>query len=213
MEELTRRKREKLEREDFIISKAEELFCRYGAEKVSMDVLAKESEYTKRTIYRYFTCKEDLIFAVALKGYKQLLKMIKIKSRNGKTGLEKIRSAYYAYYDFFCQYPELLKLINTGEALKLGTPEINLPYRQKYMDFNNYLFKELIEMFISGKSDGSVRSDLEMPLLALSSIFSATGFFVMLSMSGDSYIKHFGMDKEAFAKFTIEMFIDSIKQR
>ncbi len=213
MEELSRHKREKLEREDSIISKAEELFCRYGVEKVSMDILARESEYTKRTIYRYFTGKEDLIFAVALRGYKRLLKMIKTKSRDSKSGLEKVRSAYYAYYDFFCQYPELLKLINTGEALKLGTTEINLPYRQKYMDFDNYLFKELIEMFICGKSDGSIRTDLEMPQLALSSIFSATGFFVMLSMSGDSYTKHFGMNKDAFAKFTIEMFIDSIKQR
>lgn len=78
LEKLTRREREQLEREKLIITKAEELFCKHGFEKkVSMDDLAKESEFTKRTIYRYFTCKEDLFFAVALRGNQRLYDMIK----------------------------------------------------------------------------------------------------------------------------------------
>ncbi len=212
MEKLSRREREKLEREEAIISKAEELFCKHGFEKVSMADLAKESEYTKRTIYRYFTCKEDLVFAVALRGYKRLMEMIKNKSQKGNTGLEKIRLSYYAYYEFLCKFPQMLKLINTGEVLKSGTANSNMPFRQKYLDYDNYLFRELVQMFIDGKTDKSIRSDLEMPQLALSSIFTATGFFVMLSTSGNSYTNHFALDKEAFVTFTIEMFISSLRQ-
>lgn len=213
MEELTRREKEKLERENMILSKAEDLFSRYGVEKASMDILAKESQYTKRTIYRYFTCKEDLVFAVALRGCQRLTDMIEAKCKTGKTGLEKIRLAYYAYYDFSLLYPEMLKLINNAGTLKQDTTGADLPYRQKYMNADSHLFKELIQMFNDGKSDRSIRSELEMPQLALSSIFTATGFFIMLSMSGDSYTGHFGLDKDAFVTFTIEMFIDSLKSK
>jgi AcrR family transcriptional regulator len=213
LSELKRHQREQLEREETIISKAEELFCIYGFEKTSMDELAKVSEYTKRTIYRYFTCKEDLYFAVALKAYKQLWDMIKTASQNGATGFEKIRLSYYAYYEFFCKFPQLLKIINMSSVIKSSLTDIEVPYRQKLMDFDKLLFGSLTQMFFDGKSDGSIRSDLEVSQLAFSSIFMAAGFFQMLSLSGNTYTNHFGLDKEAFIKFTIEMLIDSLRKK
>lgn len=215
MEELTKRQREQLEREETIISKAEELFREHGFEKVSMDNIAKKSEFTKRTLYRYFTCKEDLFFAVALKGFKELLHMIKVKSQKGNTGLEKIRLSYYAYYDFYSSFPKLLQLINVniGGALKSNSVGMDIPYREKFMDFDSHLFEELITMFNEGKADGSVRSDLEISQIAFSSIFVATGFFQLLSLSGSTYTNHFGLDQDEFIKFTIEMLVDSLKNK
>jgi len=213
LKELTKREREQLEREEFIVSKAEELFCKYGFEKVSMDNLAKESEFTKRTIYRYFTCKEDLFFAVALGGYKRLYDMIKNQSLNSNIGLEKIRLAYYAYYDFFFRFPQLLQLINMHGVIKSASADMEVPYRQKFMDFDKCLFEGLIQMFLDGQSDGSIRSDLEIYQLSFSSIFITTGFFQMLSLSGSTFTEHFSLDKDAFIKFTIEMQVDSLKSK
>ena len=56
------RERERLARERDILNTAAKLFCENGFEKTSMEDLARESEYTKKTIYRYFTCKEDIFF-------------------------------------------------------------------------------------------------------------------------------------------------------
>ncbi|MDR3598192.1 TetR/AcrR family transcriptional regulator [Clostridium sp.] len=211
MTELTKRQREQLEREEAIVSKAEELFCNHGFEKTSMDNLAKECEFTKRTIYRYFTCKEDLFFATSLRGYKRLFDMIKNESQKGNTGLEKIRLSYYAYYDYFCKFPDLLQLTNMCGVIKSNSVSMNVPYREKFMNLDKCLFEELIKMFHEGKTDGSIRSDLEISTLAFSSIFVATGFFQMLSLSGNTYTNHFGLDKEGFIKFTIEMLVDSLK--
>lgn len=213
MKELTKREREQFEREEAIVSKAEELFCDHGFEKVSMDNLAKECEFTKRTIYRYFTCKEDLFFAVALRGYKRLFDMIKNESQKGNTGFEKIRLSYYAYYDYFCNFPKLLQLTNTCGVIKSNSEGMNIPYREKFTDFDKRLFEELTKMFYEGKTDGSIRSDLEISTLAFSSIFVATGFFQMLSLSGSTYTNYFGLDKEDFIKFTIEMLLDSLKHK
>ncbi len=213
MEKLTRREREQLEREKLIITKAEELFCKHGFEKVSMDDLAKESEFTKRTIYRYFTCKEDLFFAVALRGNERLYDMIKNCSNEGNTGFEKIRLYYYAYYEFFCKYPRLLQLMNMVGVIKSTSTDKDLPFRQKCINFDNRLFEELIQMFLNGKADGSIRSDLDISQLAFSSIFVAAGFFQMLSLSGNTYTQHFDLDKENFIKFTIEMLVDSLRNK
>ena len=213
MEELTRRQREQLERKEAIISKAEELFCKHGFEKVSMDLLAKECEFTKRTIYRYFTCKEDLFFAIALKAYNGLFDMIKYESQKGNSGLEKIRLSYYCYYDYFCKFPELLQLINMGGIIKSNSLDIDVPYREEFTALDKCLFEELIKIFHQGKTDGSIRSDLEISTLAFSSIFVATGFFQMISLSGNTFTKHFSLDKDGFIKFTIEMLLDSLKQK
>jgi len=213
LKELTKRKREQLEREESIVSKAEELFCKHGFEKVSMDNLAKECEFTKRTIYRYFTCKEDLFFAVALRGYKRLFDMIKIESPKGNTGLEKIRLSYYVYYDYFCKSPEVVQLTNMCGVIKSNSEGMDIPYREKFTDLDKYLFEELIKMFHEGKTDGSIRSDLEISTLAFSSIFVATSFFQMLSLSGNTYTNYFNLDKKEFIKFTIEMLLDSLKHK
>lgn len=213
MKELTRHEREQFERKESIISKAQELFCKHGFENVSMDNLAKECEFTKRTIYRYFTCKEDLFFSVALRGYIHLFDTIKNESQKGNTGFEKIRLSYYAYYDHFCKFPDLTQLTNMGGVIKSNSIGMIIPYREKFTDLDSCLFEELIKMFHEGKADGSIRSDLEISTLAFSSIFVATGFFQMLSLSGNTYTKHFGLDKEGFIKFTIEMLVDSLKPR
>ncbi len=213
MGELTRREREYLEKKEAVISKAAELFCKYGFEKVSMDTIARESEFTKKTIYRYFTCKEDLFFAAALKSYQQLLDTMKRKSRKGKTGFEKIRLSYYAYHDYYFKFPQLAQLINMSGIIKSRSEDVEVPYREKFLDLDRCLFDHLIQMFQEARIDRSIRSDLDASTLALSSVFVATGFFQMLSLSGNTYTNHFDLDQEGFVKFTIEMLLDSLKDR
>ena len=44
-----------------IIAAARRLFNRYGFKKVSMDEIAREAGVTKKTIYMYFSSKEELL--------------------------------------------------------------------------------------------------------------------------------------------------------
>lgn len=212
LNELTRREREQKKREIFIISKAEELFNQYGFEKVTMDDLSKEAEYTKRTLYRYFTCKEDLLYAVILKGNKRLYDMIMTQCKNGSTGFDKIQLAYDALYDFYCRYPQLFAQMNQIGILKSHSV-VDMPYRQKYLDFDQHLFSELFRMFKEGQDDKSIRSDLDISKLTFSSVYMITGFFHMLSFSGNSFTTHFHLDKEDFIKFTIEMQLETFRNK
>lgn len=213
MDKLTRQEREQVERRELIIEKAEELVCQYGFANMSMDELAKVTELTKRTLYRYFTCKEDLVYAVALKGYGKLYSMIKNQNKKELTGYEKVRLSYYAYYEFFNKYPYLSQLTTIISAVKSRSTDIEIPYRKGFMELDQLLFKELLSMFTDGKKDGSIRSDVDINYLAFSSIFVAVGFFHILSVSGNTYTGHFGLNKEDFITFTLDMLIESLKSK
>lgn len=213
MNKQTRREREQQERQEIILTKAEELFCRYGFEKASMDDLAREAEFTKRTIYRYFTCKEDLYYAVALRGNERLFELVTSESSKGATGFDRIRSACYAYYRFFRENPKRMQLITTGELIKTEAPEAEMPYRQRFLASDQRLFGALLRLFYDGKADGSLRADVDIAQLAVSTIFTATGFFQMLSLSGSSYAAHFSLDEEGFITFTLERLLDTLRSR
>jgi AcrR family transcriptional regulator len=212
LNELTRREREQQKMIETIIATAGELFCKQGYENTSMDDIAKASEYTKRTIYKYFTNKEDLFFAVALKGYQQLTSTI--GTNNGQSsGFDKIRSAYYGFYEFYKQFPQLLQLINMSGIIKSASTNSETPYMLKFMEVDKKLFESILSMFMAGKADRSIRADVDLAMLAFSSVYMATGFFQMLSLSGDTYTSHFGMDKDLFVKFSIDMMLDTLRSK
>ncbi|MCC0627480.1 MULTISPECIES: TetR/AcrR family transcriptional regulator [unclassified Clostridioides] len=211
MSELSKRDKEKIQRKNEIIDKAERLFCLNGFDDTTMNELAKEVEHTKRTVYKYFSCKEDLFFAVVLRGYKRLWDIVKIESAKGKTGFEKVKLLYFAFHKFYCLEPSLLSLMGMIGIVKTRNSDTEIPFKEKFFSFNKFMFDEIQEMFETGKNDGSIRHDVEIPTLMYSSIFTLTGFFNLLSVAGKSYLNNFNIDEEKFIETTLALFIDSLK--
>lgn len=211
MSELSRRDKEKIQRENEIIVKAEKLFCLNGFDNTSMNELAKEVEYTKRTIYKYFSCKEDLFFAVVLRGYKRLWNSVKIESSKGKTGFEKLKFSYSAFHKLYCKEPSLLALMGMIGLVQSKNSDLEIPFKEKFFSFNKFMFEEIQELFEIGKVDGSIRSDIEIPTLMYSSIFTLTGFFNLLSITGKSYLNNFNIEEKKFIETTLGLLIDSLK--
>jgi len=57
----SRKKREISQRHELILDKSRELFICHGYHSVTMDMIAKEMEYSKGTIYQHFDSKECII--------------------------------------------------------------------------------------------------------------------------------------------------------
>ncbi len=208
---LSKREREQQERENLIIDTAIELFCKYGYESISMDMIAKKSEFTKRTIYRYFSSKEDLFFATALKGHQYLYDMLNDAMQQGHTGFEKVRLSYNAYYSFISKYPELARLLNQRRYSKTENIEQISPNYRKFTELDNLLFSSLRNIFLQGQEDGSIRADLDINQLAFSLIYITVGFFQLVAITGDTYPKHCGYEKNSFIQFSIDRLLESIK--
>ncbi|HEX2944671.1 MAG TPA: TetR/AcrR family transcriptional regulator [Clostridia bacterium] len=200
--QLSRQEREKIGIENTILQHAEKLFSSNGYGNTSMDILADNCEYTKRTIYRYFTCKEDLYFAVLLRGHIRLLENIREKIQCGNTGYEKIRLAYGAFFDFYKNSGSLFDLMSEIRSTKSKKDLHTLPYYIKYADCIRTIYKEIMTLFEMAACDQSIRTDVEAAQLGFSSIFLLNGFIHMLSLCGDSFMDFFSLDKEQFIALT-----------
>ncbi len=209
--EMSRQEREKIEIEKTILQHAEHLFRLGGYRNTSMDALAQSCEYTKRTIYRYFVCKEDLYFAILLKGHLRLLDNIRGKIQFGNTGYEKIKLTYGVFFDFYKNNESLFDLMSEVKSTKTKRDLNQLPYYMKYSDCIRIIYKEVLSLFQTASSDSSIRTDVGANQLGLSSIFLLNGFIYMLNLCGDSFIDFFGLDKEQFMAFTENLLFQQIK--
>ncbi len=63
-----RKEKEKDIRRNDIIEAAEKVFFKKGYSQATMDDVAKEAEFSKRTLYVYFNSKEQLHFEIMIKG-------------------------------------------------------------------------------------------------------------------------------------------------
>ncbi len=66
MNTLTRKQREILQREEDILELSRPMLIEGGYHGLNMDRIAAELEYSKGTIYKHFSCKEEIIIALAI---------------------------------------------------------------------------------------------------------------------------------------------------
>lgn len=211
MEKIPRKDREKKVREGEIILAAEKLFCLKGFETASMDEIAKAAEFTKRTVYQYFSNKEDLYFAVVLKWFKELYERLSKACEGADSGYAKAHRAFMAYYEFYKAYPERIGVMNYIGYVKKTTAENN-ERRNELMEFNAKVFSLTAGIIAEGKRDGSIPVKPDAAKVASSMIFLLTGFFSQLSISGDTFTKHLSIGLEEFSRFTLDMLSGILKK-
>lgn len=212
METLSIRNQEKQRKEAFIIESADRLFSLSGYEATTMNDLAKATNLTKRTLYKYFLNKDDLFFAVILNGYQKLWQKVSSEWKKGQTGLEKLELSGTAFYAFYSSEPGLLSLM--GKIGRVGSQNANieLPYQEQFYAYNKTMFAAINQIFELGKADGSLRDDIDTSQLMGSFIFTLTGFFYMYALSGQSYLKFPDVKESDFIKTTLTLLLDTVKK-
>lgn len=212
LDTLSIRAQAKQKKETFIIESADRLFSLSGYEATTMNDLAKATNLTKRTLYKYFVNKDDLFFAVILNGYQKLWREIACECEKGQTGLEKLELSGTAFYAFYIREPGLLYLMGKIGRVRSQNTNIELPYQEQFYAYNKTMFAAINQIFEQGKTDGSLRNDIDAPQLMGSFIFTLTGFFYMYSLSGQSYLKFLDVKESDFIKTTLTLLIDTVKK-
>ncbi len=212
MGNITRREREKLMHEGEIIQAAEEVFRLKGFDRASMDEIAEQAQFTKRTLYQYFASKEDLFFAVMLKGYQQLQDHVQAITQEGTSGFEKIEQIFQKSYQFYQTYPEVFRLMSYVGKARQKAAEAGSS-QQEYLKMNARSFHDIAALIAQGQADGSIRKDLNPEKTAYSLVFVMTGFFNQLSVSGKSFSTNFSLDVDALSRSTIQLLLSTIQNK
>lgn len=204
MEIESRREREKKVRETEIIQAAELIFRQKGYENTSMDDIALEAQFTKRTLYQYFESKEKLLFAVLQKGMAEFQTYLTNGIDRNQTGYEMIRQTMQASYRFYREYPEFFRLMNQVGTARQRITDTGENH-QAYFTTNDAMFDNMALVIKAGQADGSIAGDLDAAKSSMSLLFLMTAFFNQLAVTGKSFSTHFKMDEQDFSTYTMDL--------
>ncbi|WP_297427258.1 TetR/AcrR family transcriptional regulator [Clostridium sp.] len=211
MDIISRREKERQMREEDIVNAAELVFSTLGYNKTSMEEIAKEAQFTRKTIYQYFTDKDDLCLEVVTRKFKQLLIYLMESIKVGNNGFEKLQNLSYAYYKFYQDFPNTFNLMNYVGYIK--SDKENSSRREEFNRVSGLLSQEVANVISEGKLDGSIRQDLDTMNLTYSAEYIISGFFHMLSISGATFTSHFSLNKEDFIKFNMNLICDAFRAK
>lgn len=169
-----RKEREKEQRRIDIINAAEKVFFEKGINGATMDEVASAAELSKGTLYLYFSNKEDLYYAICMKGLVILNNLIVNSVSEAKTIYENLFEIGRAYVRFAHEHEDYFKVMTHFDVVEIDFIANQNPHLDDVMTF----FIDLLER---GQKDGSIRSDIPPPLMAHLLWTQTTGVLKMLS--------------------------------
>jgi AcrR family transcriptional regulator len=156
----TRRERERAARKKEILDAAQSLFFSKGFDNTTMDEIAERAEFGKPTLYTYFKSKEEILFHIHMRGHAVKMDMLREAAGKGRNGYERFRAMGYAYFEFYQQHPEYLRIQShwdyRGYNFDKFSDAVSHSYHEWYASF-----EELCRVYADGISDGSLRGDLD----------------------------------------------------
>ncbi|MBR3673691.1 MAG: TetR/AcrR family transcriptional regulator [Clostridia bacterium] len=110
-------------KEKQIIEAARMLFNKYGFKKVTMDEIAREANVTKRTVYSYFSSKEELFKCIINEELENMKKIVEdVEAENLKNGNQDfygtVHQGIYKLLKYINKRKFLKNLVNEAEILK-----------------------------------------------------------------------------------------------
>ncbi len=197
---VSRREREKLMREEAIISAAEKLFSRQGYEHTSMDEVAAAAEFTKRTVYQYFEGKQTLYYAVVLRGMQRLLAGIRAADEDAPNGLERFRRMRLAAWRCARTQADAFRVMSQIGVARGSAP--NSVYEQQISALSSELFDVFRLVLEQGRLDDSIPgfADTQEQFAAF---FIIIGTLARLGEVGGAYAELTGSDLDSFAALVL----------
>jgi AcrR family transcriptional regulator len=188
-----RKEKEKLIRRNDILDAAENVIFLKGYDLATMDDIAKEAEFSKRTVYIYFNSKEQLYFEIMVRGYKILIQMIEASLNNAKVknSLERIKQIGKTLYNFKNKYPDYFKAImsyeNSEKDFVNGVPDES---REECYILGEKIFGYLTSELTEGIREGIIRSELDVTNTAILLWSCVIGLLNTLTKKRN-YIEHY----------------------
>lgn len=154
-----------MEVKERILTKAADLFMRYGIRSITMDEIASQLGISKKTIYQFFTDKDDMVSAVI---------DLEIK-RNEKECIQFRDDAADAVQEIFLAVEDLDEMLKYMNPLLLYDLEKHHP--RAFLKLKEYkyqfLYQALLDNLRRGINEGGYRTDIQLDIVAKNRIESA----------------------------------------
>jgi len=186
-----------------IIDAAERLFFSKGYNNSTMDEIAKEAGFTKKTLYSYFTNKEDIYGKVTERGYLILnnLFLEALEKEKDSSEILKIKAMGYSFLKFERDYSGYFKAVFESESSILECEALE----QTTLDMLQKCIKE-------GIKKGEITEEIDCVSISLILWSSLMGFINTFSRK-EKYIKdYFNKDIREVTEEGLDFILNSIRK-
>lgn len=147
-----------MSKRDLILKHSQELFLEYGIKSISMDDIAKKCGVSKKTIYKYFESKSDLLLNLVHLQEKEIKRKLYANSQN-LNALDALHFFFNSSISILNKVPRCLFI-----ELKKSDPNIYL----EVLKLNSIIYDFLIANIEQGKKENLYKLDLDSKELASS---------------------------------------------
>ncbi len=199
---VSRLERDKNRKKQEIMEAAQKLFADKGFDSVTMEEIAKESEFTRKTLYAYFKNKEDLYQQVFLNIAIQRWNFLVEKMKSVENGIPRIQAFGQANYEYSIANPEHFKMIVHLDQKGIQPQAHDEIFQVKINEARAEIQYLLDNAYKYGQSNGTIRTDLN---VRRNKIHMAIGLRAMLNEI------ILGYEKKEFYDDFLKLLIEAIK--
>ena len=163
-----------METKERILVKAHELFNRYGLRSVSMDDIASQLGISKKTVYQFFTDKDELVDAV----------FTSVMDDNKTRCVQCGKGAENAIHDLFSAFDMMQEMLaNLNPSVLFDMEKYHPKTFKKFQDYRNgFLYSMLRANIERGISEDLYRPDIDVDIMTRYRLHS-----IMLAFNPDIF--------------------------
>jgi AcrR family transcriptional regulator len=210
-------RRKELEREirrNDIVDAAERVFFSKGYDCATMDDVAREAEFSKRTLYAYFESKEQLRFEIMIRGYRMLIDMLDAEGRAAgpADAVEALRRVFLVFYRFSMHrrdyFNAIIEYETKSPAAEAGIPDES---RAECYALGEQALGIIRGIIDRGIAEGGFSGGLDAGKAALVLWACTIGVFNTVKMKESYLMEYHGETPESFIAAAFELIVQSLR--
>ena len=146
---------EKENRKEHILNAAMYVMEQHGIFGLSIDLIAKETDLAKGTIYLYFKSKEEILSTLSLKARKMLLEEFKKIKNMNLSGINEIKQIVIENFNFYKKSPLNYNLVSLYEVNN------NLIETEQIANVGTEITAVVVGMLEKAKSEGTLNKNID----------------------------------------------------
>jgi AcrR family transcriptional regulator len=207
-----RKERERERRRNDILDAAEEVIFKQGIDHATMDAIAEKAELSKATLYLYFESKEEIYFAIFLRGRDKLFELVTNNIENIADIQLKLKTYLSTVMAFKKKYPNYFDAIFYFMIRDINVNKESEYFRQ-HKENNMMLLNKWVELIEQGKSQGQIRKDLNPVSVAIIMWIQLIGFLKTYPMVRDKIKDDLDVTEDSLLEDYYDLFLHSINTK
>jgi AcrR family transcriptional regulator len=161
---ISRKDAERESRKQYILEATRRLLNARGIEHTSMDDIAAAVDYTRRTLYVYFSSRDEILLLVLCEAMATRWKIQQEAVATARTGLARILTWGEAFFKYARQNPHAMDLHIYWDFKGIDRARISEESFVAFEEINDELAEALRGYFRLGVKDRSLRPDLDIDM-------------------------------------------------